>query len=542
MALNFPTIGNYRLVEELAKGAFGRVYRAEHMYLTNRIAAIKLLHTRINTEKERDDFLHEARVLELFKHPHILPLLDFGIQEGTPYLITEFASGGSLRNRLKQAGSQLLSLDECLRILRQVAEALYAAHQQKVVHRDLKPENILFHTSGNVLLADFGISTTLSDNSTTNTNIAGTPSYMAPEQFRGHVSKKSDQYALGCIAYELFAGRKPFNALDFVSMMYKHTTEQPLPPTHFNPRLPIHISQAILKAMAKERQQRFANVLDFVNALETDYLKQGSILYKRQQYPEALKAYEQALQLYSDQQTAFTAHTGRCIVLYRIKHHEDALHACEQALQLKPNDWTAYYNKGLILDDLQRYQEALDAYTRVLQLNPDAIDAYNNQGIILHKLGRHQEALAAYEHAIYLQPNNATAHYNKGQVLYHLQRYEEALLAYEQAIRLNPNEATAYNHQGVILYTLKRYEEALTSYQQALHLRPNYLAAHNNMGNVLNDLKRYQDALNAYEEAIHIDPRYAAAYYNKSIVLRNLQRDAEAQQVEEMAHRLGYKH
>jgi serine/threonine protein kinase len=541
MGFIFQTIGNYRLVEELAAGAVGRVYRAEHMYLTNRIAAIKLLHTRIHTEKERNDFLHEARTLGLFKHPHILPIIDFGIQEGTPYLITDFASGGSLRNRLKQAGSQPLSLDESLRILRQVAEALDAAHQQKVVHRDLKPENILFHTNGNVLLADFGLSTTLSDNITTNTTIAGTPSYMAPEQFKGHVSKKSDQYALGCIAYELFTGRKPFDALDFVSMMYKHTTEQPLPPTHFNPRLPTHVSQAILKAMAKERQQRFANVLDFVNALETDYLQKGNTLYKRQKYRKALDAYEQALQLYSDQHTAFTAHTGRCIVLYRIKRHEDALHACEQALQLKPDDWTAYYNKGLILDDLQRYQEALDAYTRVLQFNPNAIDAYNNQGIILHKLGQYQEALAAYEHATQLQPNNSTAHYNKGQVLYHLKRFEEALSAYEQAIRLNPDEATAYNHQGIILYTLQRHEEALTSYKQALHLRPNYPAAHNNMGNVLNDLKRYQDALNAYEKAIQIDPQYAAAYYNKSIVLRNLQRDAEAQQAEETAQHLGYK-
>jgi serine/threonine protein kinase/lipoprotein NlpI len=540
MALNFQTIGNYRLVEELAEGAFGRVYRAEHMYL-NRIAAIKLLHTRINTEKERDDFLHEARILELFKHPYILPIIDFGIQEGTPYLITDFASGGSLRNRLKQARSQPLSLDESLRILRQVAEALHVAHQQKVVHRDLKPENILFHTSGNVLLADFGISTILSTKSIKTTAIIGTPPYMAPEQFKGHVSKASDQYALGCIAYELFAGHQPFTAPDFFSMAIKHMTETPPPPTQFNPHLPAHISQAILKAMAKERQQRFADVLDFVNALETDYLKKGSMLYKQQQYTEALDAYEQALQLYSDQHTAFTAHTGRCIVLYRIKRHGDALHACEQALQLKPDDWTAYYNKGLILDDLQHHQEALEAYTHALQLNPNAVDAYNNQGIILRKLGRHQEALAAYEHAIQLQPNNATAHYNKGQVLYHLKRYEEALSAYEQAIHLNPDEATAYNHQGVILYTLQRYEDALTSYKQAVHLRPNYPAAHNNMGNVLNDLRRYQDALNAYEKAIQIDPQYATAYYNKSITLRNLQRDAEAQQAEAMAQRLGYK-
>jgi tetratricopeptide (TPR) repeat protein len=540
MALPFQTISNYRLIKELGEGHFGQVYQGEHMYL-NRIVAIKLLHTRMSTEKEREKFLYEARILELFKHPHILPILDVGIQEGTPYLITEFAAGGSLRDRLKQAGTRLLPFEESLRILHQIAEALHIAHQQKVIHRDLKPENILFDTSGNVLLADFGISTTLSDKSTTTTSIAGTPSYMAPEQCKGHVSKESDQYALGCIAYELLAGRKPFTASDPVSMMYQHIEANPPLPIQFNPRLPPDISQAILKAMAKERHQRFANVLDFVNALDIDYMKNGTTHYKQQQYTEALEAYAQALRLYSNQQAIFTAYTGKCIVLYRLKHYQDALNACEQALQLKPDDWTAHYNKGLILDDLQRYQEALNAYTSAVQLNPNATDAYNNQGIILRKLGRHLNALTAYERAIQAQPDNATAHYHKGQILYHLKRYEEALSAYTQAIRLNPVEATAYNHRGVILYTLKRYEEALVSYEQALHLRPNYLAAYNNKGIVLNNLKRYQDALNAYEKAIQLDPQYATAHYNKSIVLRNLQQHVEAQQAEETAQRLGYK-
>jgi serine/threonine protein kinase len=539
MALHPQTISNYRLVKELAEGAFGRVYQAEHLVLTNRIVAIKLLHTRMSTEKEREKFLQEAQILGLFKHPYIMPIVDVGIEDGTPYLITEFASGGSLRDRLKQVGRQPFLFEESLRILRQVAEALYSAHQQQVVHRDLKPANILFHTNGNALLADFGISTILTNQSIKSTAIAGTPSYMAPEQFKGHVSKESDQYALGCIAYELLAGHKPFTAPDFFSMGMKHMTEAPPPPTQFNPRLPTYISQAILKAMAKERRQRFANVLDFINALETDYLKKGVTYYQQQQYSEALETYEQVLRLYSDQETTFTVYTGRYITLHRLKRYQDALNACEQALQLRPDDWTAHYNKGLILDDLQRYQDALDAYTRVLQLNPNATDAYNNQGIILRKLDQHQEALAAYERATQAQPNNATAHYNKGQLLYHLKRYEDALHAYAQAIRLNPTEATAYNHQGVILYTLKRYEEALASYEQALRIRPNYSAAYNNMGNVLNDLQRYQDALNAYDKAIQLDPQYATAYYNKSVALTNLQRHAEAQQAEELAQRLG---
>jgi serine/threonine protein kinase len=179
------TIGNYRLLEELASGAFGRVHRAEHIHLSNRIVAVKLLHAHLSSEKEQKSFLHEANILEMLKHAHILPILDVGIHEGrTPYMITEFASQGSLRQRLSRQTPQLLPFEETLRILTQVAQALQIAHQQQIVHRDLKPENILFHTNGNALLADFGISTVLGSMSVQQATITGTPPYMAPEQFK----------------------------------------------------------------------------------------------------------------------------------------------------------------------------------------------------------------------------------------------------------------------------------------------------------------------------------------------------------------------
>src|SRR5947207_6721212 len=170
MTQHFQIIGNYRLVEELAEGTFGQVYRAEHRYSTERIVAIKLLHTLVNTEKERENFVHEVCTLELLTHPSILPILDFGIQEGTPYLITEFVSGGSLRDRLKHVDTRPISLDESLHILRQVSQALHAAHQQQVTHCNLKPENILFHTNGNILLTDFGLPIMLDNTSIRSTD------------------------------------------------------------------------------------------------------------------------------------------------------------------------------------------------------------------------------------------------------------------------------------------------------------------------------------------------------------------------------------
>ncbi len=264
-------IGNYRITSEIASGSFGSVFLAHHVYLKQRIAVIKLLHAvHLGSEEEKEQFLQEAQILEMLKGmPHILPLLDVGIDENTPYLITEYAELGSLRQRLMKRGGGL-PVQDALTIITQVGEGLQNAHNQNIVHRDLKPENILFNAKNEALLADFGISTVLSTTSIKLTAILGTPAYMAPEQFRGEVSKESDQYALGCIAYELLTGKKPFNAQDFVAMGFLHTSEKPTPPRQYNQQIPSGIEYAILRAMSKQRSDRFARVEDFVRTLQAE--------------------------------------------------------------------------------------------------------------------------------------------------------------------------------------------------------------------------------------------------------------------------------
>ena len=286
-------IGNYRVVAQIGDGSFGSVYRGHHIFLTNRIVAIKLLHLmHLTSLPQREDFLREARFLEELNHPHILPIIDVGIEEGFPYLITHYASNGSLRDRLKRQGSRPLPLEEAVTILLQIGQALQHAHLQNIVHRDLKPANILFDTKGEALLADFGIATMLDTaNTARSAPIVGTPSYMAPEQFRGIVSKASDQYALGCIAYELFTGRKPFIASDMFMFMHKHSTENPVAPTQLNSNLPVYIEQAILKAMAKERKDRYADVSAFIVALHISTVS-SSVSQKAQEYIPSISSEE----------------------------------------------------------------------------------------------------------------------------------------------------------------------------------------------------------------------------------------------------------
>jgi serine/threonine protein kinase len=210
-------IGNYRLVEQLDCGSFGCVYRAEHLILKTRSVAIKILHAHLATQQKRESFFQEAELLEMLKHPHILPILDVGIQDGFPYLVTEYCLEGSLHQRLKRQRPHLLPVQEAIAILNQVGQALQYVHEQHVVHRDLKPENILFNAKGEALLADFGIAKMLVTIGIQQGTITGTPPYMAPEQFHGTASKESDQYALGCIAYELLTGRRPFAAPDLTT-------------------------------------------------------------------------------------------------------------------------------------------------------------------------------------------------------------------------------------------------------------------------------------------------------------------------------------
>src|SRR5438874_11707808 len=299
-------IGNYQVISEIARGSFGYIYLAQHIFLTSRKAAIKLLHaTHLSSNEDSNRFLQEACFLETLKHPYILPILDVGIYENFPYLVTEYAPNGSLRNRIEQLQPHALPIKEALTVLAQVGEALNHAHQQNIIHRDLKPENILFNAKGEALLADFGIATTLVNTVNQPENNVGTPSYMAPEHFKGKVSKESDQYALGCIAYEVFTGYKPFNANDLFSMSFQHLAEPPLTPSQLNPCLPQHIERAILKAMAKQCADRFPDIPTFIKALHSSSTLQtnvstpariftGNALLNKGLRPAALEAGTQA--------------------------------------------------------------------------------------------------------------------------------------------------------------------------------------------------------------------------------------------------------
>ncbi len=205
-------IGNYQLIAKIGSGAYSSVYQGRHyIFEGGPVVALKLLYADINSPEQQREFVQEARILHKLKHLHILPIIDAGIAEDIPYLVMEYMAGGSLQEKIRQRAGRPFALKEALIILSQLGAALHYAHQQNIVHRDLKPGNVLFTEREEVRLADFGLSVILVTARTGNVGARGTPSYMAPEQFEGKLSTKSDQYALGCIAYEILTGRRPFH-------------------------------------------------------------------------------------------------------------------------------------------------------------------------------------------------------------------------------------------------------------------------------------------------------------------------------------------
>ena len=384
-------IGGYRVTTFIAHGSYGPIYYAERSFPTDRSVVVKLLYSlHLGTQAQYDQFLQEVQALKALKHPHILPVLDADLYNGIPYLVTGYAPNVSLRYRLWQLPGHILPLSEAVNILARVGQALHHAHQQNTIHGNLKPENILFDAQGEVLLADFGIATLAATSGPHHRNTISTAPYMAPEQFDGVLSSASDQYALGCIAYETMTGCFPFTAPDVMAMRMLHKTAQPVAPIQLKPDLPVHIEQAILKTMAKQWNDRHADVSAFIMAL----------------YSPRPGAARQANEWLEEGNT-----------LREANHYEEALLAYERAIQLNRNYTVAYYYKGAVLYYLRRYEEALLAYERAIRLNPDYANTYIGKGLVLAKLNRYDAALATYEQAIQRDPTKHRAHHSKGQAL-----------------------------------------------------------------------------------------------------------------------------
>lgn len=262
-------IGRYEILEELGRGGMAVAYKAVDTTLGRNVAIKLILPGQQQTDHFIKRFLREARSLAQLSHPNIVTILDSGDYEGSPYLVMEYIPGGSLTSMLGKP----ISASEAANLIIPIAYALHHAHRHKIIHRDVKPSNVLINSSGQPMLTDFGIvklmDTTESQGLTGTGAIVGTPSYMAPEQIKGQViDGRADVYALGVIFYEMVTGQKPYTANTPIEVTLKHINA-PIPKPRLVVRdIPQEAEAVIYKAMAKNPDSRYADMLGFITALE----------------------------------------------------------------------------------------------------------------------------------------------------------------------------------------------------------------------------------------------------------------------------------
>ena len=261
------TISRYEIKERIGSGGMATVYLAYDPSF-KRDVAIKLMPPELVADATRNArFEREARTIATLEHRSIVPVYDFGEQDGQPYLVMRYMPHGTLADVIRQGA---LSLEDAGTHLRRLGAALDHVHSHGVVHRDLKPTNIMFDEYGESYLADFGIVHLSGSTATlTGTGIVGTPAYMSPEQVRGDetIDHRSDIYALGVLLFEMLTGKLPYKADTPVSLAVMHISE-PLPQIHIlNPDLPQNAQDVINRAMAKDRDDRYPNALALASAV-----------------------------------------------------------------------------------------------------------------------------------------------------------------------------------------------------------------------------------------------------------------------------------
>ncbi|MGM0558938.1 MAG: serine/threonine protein kinase, partial [Myxococcota bacterium] len=271
--------GEYTITKKLGEGGMGAVYLARQNSI-DQMVALKVLHARAAESDEIVQRFHrEAKVISMLTHPNIVRVFIFGrTEDDLLYLVMEFVEGMELRERLAQQGT----LDElvAIKIIKQMCSALAEAHDLGIIHRDLKPDNVLlanFRGDKNfVKILDFGIAKLKQpDNEEPQQKLTqagivyGTPEYLSPEQAQAlELDQRTDIYSLGCMLYELITGRVPFSAESPVQILTKHVFEDPPPPSKVAPgKVAPTMEKIILKAMAKDQDDRFNNALEMFDAL-----------------------------------------------------------------------------------------------------------------------------------------------------------------------------------------------------------------------------------------------------------------------------------
>ncbi|GCF07799.1 protein kinase domain-containing protein [Dictyobacter arantiisoli] len=509
--LDTALAGRYIVEALLSKGGYAAVFRGIDRNLSRHIA-IKVLLPSKTTPNERDHFLREARIAATLDHPNIAPILDYGKDGSSVFLVMPLYTYGSLRTRLAQVNGPL-PIQEVIHNFHQLASALYYAHtrQRPIIHRDIKPENILIHQEDyRLVITDFGIARSLEPGARVGKTITvrGTVGYMAPEQSSGIVDPRSDQYGSAVVLYEMLTGYHPLDPRGGA-----------IPPvTTLNPDLPSVLDTVLQRALATHPEDRYADMMEFMRAFDYAYRPgargrnslSGSVLH------DSSGSTPRHMTNSSRVSTPpVVRSTNKARISPNSTYNQNQQYPSAQAnvstgsIREKCREGDQYLKQQLYSQALQAYEEAL----RMDQLN---FYAWNGKGTALYNQGNYRRALESYQRATEIEPNNAVVWVSAGLVLNRLQRYQQALVHFERALSIDPLYVAAWNGKADTQLDMNTPEEAWASYEQALKIDARSFHAWNGLGNARSVLHDFTGAVDAYTRALLINPRSAVAWCNKA--------------------------
>lgn len=259
-------IGRYIIKTELGRGGMATVYRAFDPSFDREVAIKVLPREMMHDPQFRSRFEREIKMIAALEHPAIVPVYDVGDEDGQPYFVMRYMTGGSLSNWIEKGK---FSVQDTARIVEKIALGLAYSHKKGIIHRDLKPDNILFDDNGDPFISDFGVAKlTEASGGLTGSGVIGTPAYMSPEQAQGNeIDGRSDVYGLGVIIYHMLSGQQPYSADTPMGVVVKHITE-PVPEIlNLIPNLPPEMDDFIKTALAKDKAARFGTTIDLAKAL-----------------------------------------------------------------------------------------------------------------------------------------------------------------------------------------------------------------------------------------------------------------------------------
>ena len=504
--LGTALVGRYVVEALVSKGGYAAVFRGVDQHLSRRIA-IKVLLPSKTTTTEQEHFLREARIAAVLDHPNIAPILDYGKDGPSVFLVMPLYTAGSLRNRLATVNGALLPA-ETVTNFHQLASALFYAHTRPrpVIHRDIKPENILIHQEDRrLIITDFGIARALEPGARVGKTVTvrGTVGYMAPEQTSGVVDPRSDQFGCGVVLYEMLTGYHPFDALGGPVRA----------PSLFNRDLPSSLDAVVLRALSARPEDRFADMQEFVLAFDHaahsgsgvafQLTPQHSILEPRSSSPYVRHITNPSLPT----QMVAGGNNGDSSARQHAVRQVNSASTREKCLE------------GDQFLKQQQYSQALHAYEEALNMDPLNFHAWNGKGTALYSQGNYKRAYDAYQRATEIDAENPVVWVSAGLALNRLKRFSQSLVHFERALSIDQSYVPAWNGKADAQLDMNMPEEAIESYSMALHYDPQSFQAWNGLGNARSILRDYAGAIEAYERALLANPRSAVAWCNKAEAL-----------------------